>query len=843
MGEDLGRFLADEPIQARRVSAWERYWRWARRNPWIATLGAVLTAVLVTATIASLFVAERMAQSAADERWARRQAEESQKREAVERESAEKARETAESSSVKAREAERLARAAEEQSRRLLYTTDLQLVPFIWNDPQATAAQLRSRLNGHDPAQNPSLEGKDDLRGFEWHYYRHLLENSAAVFSGHGVAVVAGAFDANGQLVTLDENARVGHWDLDRRDEEISRRRDLPGVSKARGRVLSSNGRLAVPTELNNVHVFDTSIAKEMFQIDFANVPARSLIVSRDGDRLVIVNDKIRWLSAVTGEVLASIDKRFNTVNSLALSADGLTLAVVGHGRSSDLFSIFRLDATSRAVTPLAKDIRDRGTMYPSAMSPNGQRIAVSFYGSGRVSIFDTATGREIAGHRSAHGSPITALSFSDDGAELATADTEGTIKIWADPQKLTSKSPELRTLKGHQGRIRSVVFSRDGKRLLSISADKTARVWDPETAGAAIRRLDRAGSSFGARFSPDGQLIALADGGRSVRLWDTATGRLVRELSADNKASVSSVAFSPNDRRLLAVGYGGKADVSYVGLWDIAAGKESVRLQGATDLPDYRVDERNGAVAALAFSPDGQYLVAGFGSSHWYTGESSPSPLKVWGVATRRLIRCLHGHTGSCVSLAFSRDGRLLASASHDRTAIIWSTETWERAHSLQNPTQGLSSVEDVAFSPDGKTLAMASHSATAGNVYLWDDASGTLLETLRGHSNSVEAVAFSPDGRTLASGGSDQTVRLWNVATRRELMRLDPGNIELGQVWTLAFSPDGKLLLAGGTRNTAIWSAAPIVRNKIDRAARMVRLLHQFYGAPTPKAKDDQK
>jgi WD40 repeat protein len=165
---------------------------------------------------------------------------------------------------------------------------------------------------------------------------------------------------------------------------------------------------------------------------------------------------------------------------------------------------------------------------------------------------------------------------------------------------------------------------------------------------------------------------------------------------------------------------------------------------------------------------------------------------------STRRLIRRLNGHTNYCLSLDFSRDGKLLASGSRDGTAIIWSTQTWNKAQTLQNPDkdslfdQSLRGmVEDVAFSPDGKTLALASRE---GSVQLWDVAAGKLLESLKGHSGAVTAVVFSPDGRTLASGGTDKTVRLWNVATGRELMQLDPGSIELGLVCTLAFSPDGK-------------------------------------------------
>ena len=560
------------------------------------------------------------------------------------------------------------------------------------------------------------------------------------------------------------------------------------------------------------------------------------LIFSRDGDRLVVVDNLIRWVSAGNGEVIASYNENLDRIDSLAVSSSGLTLAVVGHGPTGDHFSIFRLDAAAKTVTPQARTmLAIGGTLSGLQRSLRmAGRIAAARSGvssGSAVHVFDTATGRLISRHESAHSAPIRALAFASDGAKLATADVEGTIKIWADVEKLDSKSAASMTLKGHEAEITDVGFSIDGKRLVSASADKTARVWDMQNAGAAARPLEgrSKSSSFVTRFSTDGQLIAAA-GGRSVRLWEAATGSLVRELSPADEGRVTSVAFSPTDNRLLAVGFGGEADASYVALLDVDAGVELARLPGATDMPDFVVDENSGAVGALAFSPDGKFLVAGFGTKLFLAPPRSPNPLKVWDVARRQLIRRLQGHTGDCLSLDFSRDGTLLASGSRDGTAIIWSTETWKAMQTLQNPDHtslfsqyGPGMVEGVAFSPDGRTLAMASY---GGTVQLWDVASGKLLESLKGHSSVALGVAFSPDGRTLASGGSDHTVRLWNVETRRELMQLDPGGTELRQVQSLAFSPGGQHLLAGGD-GAAIWSTTPVAWNDPDRAADTLRRL----------------
>src|SRR5262249_55876651 len=147
-----------------------------------------------------------------------------------------------------------------------------------------------------------------------------------------------------------------------------------------------------------------------------------------DGSKFVVVDPKIRWFDAATGKEIASLDQQFPRAEGLALSADGLTVAVVGHGYLGGQISVFRLDAKARTIVAVAKNFADAGSLSGGALSPDCKQIAVGYRMSGALTVYDIVTGRQIARHGSAHGSHITALAFSHDGTRLATAEVEGTI-------------------------------------------------------------------------------------------------------------------------------------------------------------------------------------------------------------------------------------------------------------------------------------------------------------------------------------------------------------------------------------------------------------------------------
>ncbi len=312
--------------------------------------------------------------------------------------------------------------------------------------------------------------------------------------------------------------------------------------------------------------------------------------------------------------------------------------------------------------------------------------------------------------------------------------------------RQVNQPQPQKNTLficSGHTSRVTAAAWSPDASRLASASYDKTVRLWDASS-GKVLHILRRHTDRVNVvAWSPDGTHIASAGDDRLVHIWNVASRQVVFTFDRHN-GKVINLAWSPDGMRIASAG----ADKT-VQVWEVSSGRVLITYSGHTQ-----------PVSGLAWSPDARRIASGSGDRTvqlWEPAKDTRTNffIALFSSSTRPYI--YRGHVQKITSVAWSPDGRRIASTSNDKTMQVWDVIHGRLGFIYQNPASAMNA---VAWSSDSRYLAAASNDKT---VQVWDAITRKSLATYLGHTGYVTTVAWSPDRGRIASAGVDRTIQIW--------------------------------------------------------------------------------
>jgi WD40 repeat protein/serine/threonine protein kinase len=717
LAQDLERHLNNEPVLARPPSTLYRFQKLVRRNRGVfATVTAVAAALVIGLTVSAV--------SLVREQHARRVAVAAQEKETAQR-----------------RKAEALA-----------YASDMSLAQqALAGDDLGRARRL---LDAHRPAA-----GEVDRRDWEWRYlWQECRSDTLGELCRYPNAAHSVAYSPNGKMLAVAGYV-PGFVDI----RDISSRQRIILLQPKEGCVVafSPRGDLLATDAGSQICLWQTATWTRVRQIPLDG-SVRALKFSPDGTRLasLSVPDEITmWEVDPWAEVrrIRSAGPAELIIATLDFSPDSkklITGSLDGHLQAIDLAG--GTTGFDIAATHLPEGVT------PVAWSSSSSLIASgSGFSRGPIRLWDGTSGR-LLGVLQGHTSWISELVFSTDGRRLYSASADQTIRIWD-----VGARHCLATLRGSTDEIWGLALSPDGATLASVSKDGVVCFWSalPRPEEEMPRRIELGGPAWPA-FSPNSRVLAMPRAG-TVRLLDLATFKEVEQLPQLG-SDVLGVLYSSDGTLLTSGGSSGKLRV-----WSCAE-RRLVWESGDPNAPLY----------SFRYYSDGRRLLSldGKGNATWRD------------ILTGQAVRTFTVETRSLPAAALAPDGRLLVVGT-DTGAMHWlDAETGELLATATDAHHR--EVFAVAFSADGLWAASVDGD---GMVAIWDRPLLRLIGSFRGHMHASYAVAFSPDGRRLATGcaGEQEAVKLWDLSTETPHQLIAP----VGDGWIfgfVGFSPDGQWLAA---------------------------------------------
>ena len=729
LAEDLYRFREGKPVLARPVGRLQRFGRWCRRNPALATAGGLAAALLLTTTAVAVAWAVHANQMAATVRDSlseseRRRAENYLDRGLAEAEHGDvglgllwmtRALETA---PPQAEDLTRIIRLNLAGWRRQLFA-----LTNCW--------EPKGEVKAFSPdGQSAWVIDPDKCAVRCWDMTRGQTVGPALT---HPRPVALVAVSPDGKSVATSCGDRVVRlWDT--ATGQVARIFQAEGL--VLGVVFGPDNQTVLTAALgwadrHSATVFQTwatATGKPLGQTSCQTGQTDAFALSPDGRTLLAVSRTkkmiFRW-EMPTGRSLGTWLPHEGVVRAVAFSPDGRSILTGGEDRTARLW-----EAASGRLQAV---LYHREPVTAVAFGPGGRTLLTAGRGDAVRAWQGTASAEPL--QTEVHAGPVRALAGSPDGARVATGSDERSVRLWQATSGTLTPAGNL----PHPHALASATFSPDGKFLATTThEDEGAFLWDLTTGKLTRLAHDDPGPSQQRRvrmtaFSPDGTRLATAGYGGTARLWATATGQRIGQDLHHNR-SVVAVAFSPDGRTLISGGADGQAR-----LWDATTG-------AALGLPPLHHDA---GVWAVAFSPRGQMVLTG----------SADGTARRWDGATAQPLgeALMHGYTVWAV--AFSPDGGTVLTGSWDHSARLWDVENGRPRGA---PLRHAGSVQTLAFSADSRWVITGSADGTAR---LWDAQSGKPLGPPLRHNGEVSGVIFGPDSRWVVTASLDHTVRLWPV------------------------------------------------------------------------------